>query len=72
MVERDVRRVDTRSDEHVELLDLYPRAEVQTCSDVPNNRWTCTRPPGHTGIHVGHIGTTRIGAYWVREEPTSD
>lgn len=72
MVERDVRRVMAGSDEQAELLELYPRAlDERRCRDMPSHMWICTRPHGHVGVHVGHIGSTLIGAYWVREEPTS-
>lgn len=39
------------------------RTLAEEGSDVPSE-WTCTRPAGHAGVHVGHFSSGNVCARW--------
>lgn len=72
MAQATVRTVVRESDKHAELVEEYPMAAGTIadprCREMAGGDWECTRPKGHSGIHVGHHNATWIGAYWVRTD----
>ncbi len=55
--------IKLEGDDRTIIGTVYPSTGMQ-CSDRSGSWGTCTRPKGHTGVHVAHVGPTTAMSIW--------